>query len=213
VPTSCGAVRGAFSANGGTSTGRAVRDTCHTEVNAPNVKGREGNTPACRPHTRWDTNVRGSVAYTIPWADILVSSIFQYRPGIELNANMTVTKDQVTWEPDSASRATQPCTGAQAGQTGCFVTSGSTTANFQSPAGPGDLYSEGYTIFDLKFAKNIRFGRKRVNVGLDVYNLFNNDAIRGISETYPGTTAGVAWSTPTILLSPRFARFSVQLDF
>jgi hypothetical protein len=144
-----------------------------------------------------------------------VSSIFQYRPGIELNANMTVTKDQVTWEPDSAYRATQACTGAQAGQVGCFVTSGTTTATTYTVnlLDPGDLYSKGYTIFDLKFAKNIRFGRNRLNVGLDVYNLFNNDAIRGISETYPGTTAGVAWSTPTTLLSPRFARFSVQFDF
>jgi carboxypeptidase family protein len=203
-------------ANGGTSTGRAVRDQCHTEVNAPNVKSREGNTPACNPHTRWDTNVRGSVTYTIPWADILVSSIFQYRPGIELNANMTVTKDQVTWEQNSASRATAACTGAaQAGQVGCFVTQGATTATQTTVnlLDPGDIYGEGYTIFDLKFGKNIRFARKRLNVGVDVYNLFNNDAIRGIQETYPASNAGVVWSSPTVLLSPRFARLSIQFDF
>ena len=54
---------------------------------------------------------------------------------------------------------------------------------------PGDLYGEGYFIADLKLAKNIRFANKRVNVGVDVYNLFNNDAIRAYQATFtPWTT-------------------------
>jgi len=65
----------------------------------------------------------------------------------------------------------------------------------------------------------IRFGDKRLSVGVDVYNLFNNDAIRGINETYtiddPSTPAVEvnSWGTPTTLLSPRFARLQVQFDF
>jgi hypothetical protein len=201
--------------NGGTSTGRAVRDECYTEVDAPNAKAREGNSPACNPSVRYETNVRGSASYTIPWIDVLASTIFQYRPGIAYNANLTVTKDQVTWEPDSAYRATQPCTGAQAGQVGCFVTGGGTTATETTVnlLDPGDIYGEGYWIFDLKFAKNIRFANRRLNVGVDVYNLFNNDAIRGIQQTYPASAAGLAWGAPTVLLSPRFARLQVQFDF
>ena len=78
---------------------------------------------------------------------------------------------------------------------------------------PGDLYGEGYTIFDLKFAKIIRFANKRLNVGVDVYNLFNNDAIRGYQDTYPADANGVPWGTPQTLLSPRFARLQVQFDF
>jgi hypothetical protein len=207
---------GGLRASGGTSTGRAVRDQCYTELDGPNVKGREGNNPACRPKTRFETNVRGIASYTIPWADILVSTVFQYRPGIEYNANMTVTKDQVIWEPNSAYRATQPCTGAQAGQVGCFVTVGNNPTATQyivNLLDPGDLYGEGYALFDLKFAKNIRFADKRLNIGVDVYNLFNNDAIRAIEQTYPASSAGVAWGTPTVLLSPRFARLQVQIDF
>jgi hypothetical protein len=203
--------------NGGTSTGRAVRDECYTELDGPNVKAREGNSPACNPNVRYETNVRGSASYTIPWVDVLASTIFQYRPGIAYNANMTVTKDQVTWEPNSAGRATQAstCTGANAGQVGCFVASGGTTqtTTIVNLLDPGDVYGEGYWNFDLKFAKNIRFANKRLNVGVDVYNLFNNDAIRGIQQTYPGSAGGVVWSAPTVLLSPRFARLSVQFDF
>jgi hypothetical protein len=54
---------------------------------------------------------------------------------------------------------------------------------------------------------------------VDVYNLFNNDAIRSINDTYtiddPSTPAVEvnSWGTPTTLLSPRFARLQVQFDF
>jgi hypothetical protein len=57
---------GGLRVNGGTSTGRAVRDQCRTEHDAPNVKAREGNTPACNPYQRWTANVRGSASYTVP---------------------------------------------------------------------------------------------------------------------------------------------------
>ena len=40
----------------------------------------------------------------------------------------------------------------------------------------GELYGEGLRLWDLKFAKNIRFAGKRVNLGVDIYNLFNSDA-------------------------------------
>jgi outer membrane receptor protein involved in Fe transport len=98
---------------------------------------------------------------------------------------------------------------------GCFVASGGTTqtTTIVNLLDPGDVYGEGYWNFDLKFAKNIRFAGRRLNVGVDVYNLFNNDAIRGIQQTYPGSAGGVVWSAPTVLLSPRFARLSVQFDF
>ena len=82
----------------------------------------------------------------------------------------------------------------------------------------GQLYGEGYTIFDLKLGKNIRFGNKRLNVGVDVYNLFNNDAIRTYQDNYdvadnPATAVVEQWGQATGLLSPRFARLSVQFDF
>jgi hypothetical protein len=210
---------GGLRLNGGTSTGRAVRDQCRTELDAPNVKAREGNSPACNPYQRWESNVRGTASYTVPKIDVLVSTVFQYRPGSERSATYTVSKDQVVWEPNSASRASQPCTGAQAGQFGCFTPQGSTTATtYQFNAlDPGDLYGEGYTLFDLKLAKNIRFAGKRLNVGVDIYNLLNNDAILAYESTFPAVTtgpaAGTPWGTPTGLLSPRFARLQVQFDF
>ncbi len=214
--------------NGGTTTGRAVRDLCLAQVNRPDVRQNEGHAPECNPATRWETNVRGTAAYTIladkPWADILVSTVFQWRPGVERAANHAFTKDEITWEPASAARATAPCpAGATAGQVGCFTGSAGSTTNTASIQtinllNTGQLYGEGYTIFDLKLAKNIRFANRRLNIGVDVYNLFNNDAVRTYQDNYdvadnPATAVVEQWGQATGLLSPRFARLSVQFDF
>ena len=174
--------------NGGTSTGRSVRDLCHTSLDGPNVRQHDGVPPECNPHRRWDTNVRGSAAYTIlpnkPWADVLVSAVFQWRPGVAREATHIFTNNQVTWEASSAARTTAPCpAGPTAGQVGCFTAgapgSGVTATTYSvNMLNTGELYGEGYSIVDLKLAKNVRFANKRVNVGVDIYNLFNNDAIR-----------------------------------
>jgi hypothetical protein len=212
--------------NGGTTTGRAVRDLCYsprgnTNSDGPNVQQHDGVPPACNPYTRWETNVRGTATYTIPKVDVLVSTVFQWRPGVERSANRTFTKDEVTWEASSASRATQPCTGAQAGQVGCFTPTGNTitaTTYTVNLLNPGELYGEAYSIFDVKVGKNLRFAGKRANIGVDIYNLFNNDAIRQFQDNFdvadnPATAVVEQWGQATGLLSPRFVRLTLQFDF
>jgi hypothetical protein len=199
-----------------------VRDLCHSETDSPNVRSYEGTTPQCNPKRRWDTNLRGSAAYTIPKIDTLVSTVFQWRPGVARDANFTFTKDQVTWEPGSAARATAPCpAGATAGQVGCFTaTGGGVTASTYTVnlINTGELYGEGYSIVDVKIGKNFRFANKRVNVGVDIYNVFNNDAIRNYENDLdqadnPTTPVIEQFGQATELLSPRFVRMSIQFDF
>jgi hypothetical protein len=213
-------------ANGGTSTGRSVRDLCHASLDGPDVKQHDGTTPSCNPFRRWETNVRGSASYTIlpnkTWADVLVSTVFQWRPGVSRSANHTFTKDQVTWAPGSTARATAPCpAGPTAGQVGCFTPVGGTitaTGYTVDMLNVGELYGEGYTEFDVKLAKNVRFANKRLNIGVDIYNVFNNDSIRSYQDNFdtvdiPATPVIEQWGQATTLLSPRFVRLSIQLDF
>jgi hypothetical protein len=217
---------GGLRVNGGTSTGRSNRDTCYTELDGPNVRGRDDGNYAggCRPHRPFQTRINGSAAYTIPKVDVLVSSVFQVQPGVERAMNVTYTKDQVAWEPNSAYRATSGtlCTGANAGQTGCFVVSGgalSQTTYQVNVLDFGDLYGESIWNVDLKLAKNLRFGNKRVNLGVDVYNVFNNDSVDQYVDTWtfdnPATPAVEVnnWGNASRILSPRFARLSVQFFF
>ena len=87
----------------------------------------------------------------------------------------------------------------------------------------------GLRLWDLTFKKNVRFWNKRLQVGLDIYNLFNSDAALTYQNTYTafrlpnGTwvednpnTPGVEfndWNRVTGLTNPRFARFSLTFDF
>jgi hypothetical protein len=64
--------------------------------------------------------------------------------------------------------------------------------------------------FDVRVAKVIHWGRMRSNVGIDVYNLLNSNAVLNYNQTFvPGGT----WLQPLQVLTPRFFKVSAQIDF
>ena len=78
----------------------------------------------------------------------------------------------------------------------------------------GDLYGARVTQFDMRFAKVIRFlGGRRADIGIDLYNLFNASAPTTFQQTFDFATNGGTYMTPTGLVSPRFARFNVTVNF
>jgi hypothetical protein len=218
--------------NGGTNTGRTSRETCRSMNDQPNVRGREGREleGGCMSPTIWTTRFNGSAAYNIPRVDVLISTVFQSVPGASRIAQFSYNKNDIMWNPDSAFRATEPCASAANG-TGCLGTArNSTTATNVQLLIPNEILGERTTLFDLKFAKNLRFNNKRAVVGVDVYNLLNSDAISSYVTSFtgsfvngvwtpavdnPATTAteGNQWGNPQTLLSPRFVRLSVQFNF
>jgi hypothetical protein len=211
-----------FRINGGTSTGRTQRDTCFASLDNPNVQGREGNEygAGCRAFVPWSTRVNGTASYVIPWVDVLVSTVFQSLPGDFIAANLEYTKDQVTWAPGSEARATRPCTGGVAAAgTGCFGLNADDDDQTVGLLLSNEFQGERTTLFDMKFAKNIRFGNRRATIGVDIYNFLNSDAITGYNDNYvidnPATPAVEAnpWLTPQSIVAPRFVRLSFQLSF
>jgi Carboxypeptidase regulatory-like domain len=207
--------------NGGTSTFRAVRDSCLNMIDAPNVRGREGHEyeAGCQTQVPWLTRIQGSAAYVIPKVDVLVSTVFQSLPGPEITASVTYSKEQIIWNPASASRATTPCAVAANG-TGCLGgPARNLTTSIVQLLLNNEMFGERTTLFDLKIAKNIRFGNKRATIGADIYNVANSDAIDTYVATYTPdnpTTPQVEvnnWMNPMILVSPRFVRLSVQFSF
>jgi hypothetical protein len=208
--------RGGLRISGGTSTGRSNRSTCYTDLDNPNVVGREGNDygGGCKPYRPFQTNVRANAAYTIPYIDVLAGVVFQYRPGSERSANLDINSTDVVWQEFSQGRA-----GTDFNTFG----GGIDLLDF------GDLYGEGFRQTDLNFGKNFRFGRKRVNIGVNVYNLFNTDAATGYENDYtafrmpdnswvtdnPNTAAVEVneWGNITSIATPRFMRLQVTFDF
>ena len=213
--------------NGGTSTYRTNRDDCSTILDVGTnptsqpLKGREGAPymDGCINKSPFQTRLNGSAAYVIPWVDILVSTVFQSFPGVERTANMTFSKNDVIWNPEAAFRANLACTGAAAfAGNGCLGTTRNTATVGTNLLNNNELYGERITLFDLKFAKNIRFSNKRATIGVDVYNLFNSDAIDTYDNTYtpdnPNTPQNEnTWGQADGLVSPRFARVQIQFNF
>jgi hypothetical protein len=217
-------MRGGVRVNGGTSTGRSFRDLCEYEINGPSQRQREGGRgPSCYVWRPWQTNARGSATYTIPWADVLASVVFQSRPGVERSANFTHTYRDVIWAPGSEWRATNtagcPTVGALAAPVGCLYGVGNNNNIMLNALDFSDMYGERLTLFDLKLGKNFRFARKRLNIGVDVFNLFNSDAIDQYVNTYtidnPATAAVEVnnWGNAQSLVSPRFTQLTIQFDF
>jgi hypothetical protein len=216
-------------AQAGTGTSRTRRDTCNSQLDPPSVRGREGAEyrAGCLSLQPWRTTVRGSITYVVPKIDILVSSVFQSLPGAEQTAQFTFSKDQVTW--GTASRATLPCPppppGAPSNGVGCFFSAqGGTLAQPTATTVPvqlllsNELFGERVTTFDVKVAKNIRFSGRRLNVGVDVYNVVNSDAISSYNSNFvidnPATEANEnTWLQPMGLVSPRFLRLQIQFNF
>jgi Carboxypeptidase regulatory-like domain len=215
---------GGIRIQGGTSTGRTQRDTCHASLDAPNVRGREGAEylAGCKTLTPWQTTVKGSMSYTIPKVDVLVSTVFQSQPGTELTANVTYDKSEVAWNPASASRAAVPCATAALG-TGCFNGVNFFTVFANTVSVPLYLNNEAYgpriQLWDLKIAKNIRFAGKRLTLGADIYNMFNSDGITQFNATYtrdnPATPAVEVnhWLEPILIAPPRFVRGQITFNF
>jgi len=78
---------------------------------------------------------------------------------------------------------------------------------------PGAIYGDRINVIDLRVAKVLRFGGKRLNLGIDLYNLFNTNTATTYESVFDVATAGARWLQPTAVLSPRATRFNVQFDF
>jgi hypothetical protein len=76
---------------------------------------------------------------------------------------------------------------------------------------PGELYPEQVRTMDVRFAKVLRFGRSRTDVGIDLFNLFNSNAGTAFNSAFG--TDGATWNRPTTILNPRAVRFNVTVSY
>ena len=167
---------GGLRISGGTSTGRSLRNTCRVDGDNPNVKGREGNLygGGCDIYNPYQLNARASGSYTIPWVDVLAGVAFQSRPG---NAHRRQLERAVHGGGMGAGQR-QPHWHA------CSTVSSPPPTQTVNLLDFGDLYGERTNNWDLTLRKNIRFAGKRLNFGVDIYNLFNSDAATVYNQTY-----------------------------
>ncbi len=80
---------------------------------------------------------------------------------------------------------------------------------------PGALYGDRVNEFDVRFAKILKFGRTRTNVGVDLYNIINSAAVLSYNQNFNTTVLSGpgSWLQPTSVLQPRFVKISATIDF
>ncbi|HXH25776.1 MAG TPA: TonB-dependent receptor [Vicinamibacterales bacterium] len=201
-------LRGGLTVQGGTSTGRGVRDNCEVVAKLPELLFAGGvwqRPESCRVEEPWLTQLRGLAAYTVPKVDVQIGVGFQFKPGtLGIGGNDAATNGQSV----SANFLVPSAVAAQTLGRPLSLGAANTTVNLLLP---GELYGERVNQVDVRLAKVLRFGRTRALVGFDVYNLFNDNP--GLSYNQAFGVDGSTWLRPTSLLLPRFVRFNATVDF
>ena len=181
----------------GTNTGRKIDDTCATVVKIDSPDPRD-----CRLTPPYQTTVRGLATYTIPRVDVLVSASIRSQPALGLTATWPVPNAIVT---------------QLLGRLPPGATAGGNT-NVALLDNEHRLYADTRrTQLDMRVAKVFRFGRRRLDVGVDGENLLNTNYPTAYESTYQyslGNTAqGGTWNNPTAIYTPRFARLNLTFSF
>jgi hypothetical protein len=194
---------------GGTSSGRGVRDNCEVVAAVPETLfvAAPGNTRweqpgSCHVVEPFQTQFRGLASYVIPKIDVQISTGIQLKPGTggvggndsasngaSLNANYNLTNAQVL------AILGRPLVGGAANIPVNLLV-------------PGQQYGDRVNQVDLRAAKIIRLGGTRTLVGFDLYNLLNSNPGLTYNQAY-----GPNYLRPTSILMPRFIRFNATVDF
>ena len=198
-------LRGGVTRPGGHEHRTRRQDRCETvvKIDSPDPRG-------CAVTEPWITAVRGLASYTVPKVDVLVSATVRSlrttipflaannsaTNGASLNANYNVPNTVV-----------QGLLGRLPSGTNA---NGTTTVNLVEPA---QVYGDRVTQIDMRFAKVLRFGGSRADIGVDLYNLLNTNDAAGYEQTFDYATQGASWLRPTSIVPPRFAQVNVTLNF
>ena len=192
---------------GGTSTGQTVSDNCDVRTRLPELAttttgtsafgpGLMGSSvtplsPYCHVASGFLTQFKGLGSYLVPRVDVQLSAAYQSKPGALLAADYAV--------PNSA---VAPSLGRNLSGNAPNV-----TVNLVEP---GTLYGDRVNELDIRVAKILRYRRTRTTLALDMYNTLNSSAVLAYNTAFvPGGT----WLQPTTIMTPRFLRLTVEIDF
>ena len=204
-------VRNGLTFQGGTSSGRGVRDTCAlwdalpeliAPFNAPFGFPLKTQVNACHVDEPFLTQVRGLATYEVPKIDVQLGASFRSVPGTFTSLTNSGTTGSNGF---SLNAVYTPAPGEIEGILGRSQSNALAQYNLLLP---GQMYTPRLTYFDLRAAKVLRFGGTRTEVGFDLYNLFNSNTATALNTNY-----GATFLQPTGIQSGRLARFNVTIDF
>jgi hypothetical protein len=202
---------GGMTVMGGTSTGQTVADNCDVRARLPELETTATGaspmgagvgvgfasssvtplSPYCHVAFGIQTQFRGLAAYELPAVDVQLSATIQSKPGAMLLANYAVPNAAVAASLGRDLSADAP----------------NVTVNLLQP---GTSYGDRINQVDIRVAKMLRHGEGRTMVALDVYNALNSSAALSYNHAF---APGAPWPRPNTILTPRFLRISVDMEF
>ncbi|HKH69764.1 MAG TPA: carboxypeptidase regulatory-like domain-containing protein [Vicinamibacterales bacterium] len=192
--------RNGLTFQGGFSGGYSTSDNCEVREKLPEIALLN---PYCHIETSFLPQYKGIATYIVPRIDVSVSGTFTSKPGIQVSGFGTPVAGGAFAANYTISNAlVQPILGRPLAGSAPNI-----TVNLIEPHSVlGDRVNE----LNMRVGKVLRFGRSRANVGVDFYNLLNAATPLSYNQAF---IPGGAWLTPTSVLSARFAKLSMQLDF
>jgi hypothetical protein len=207
---------------GGTSTGNVVEDECGVVAAHPEMyisglgwggtldffkqfNPSIGQWPQafCHRESGWNTNIKGLASYNIPKIDVLLSGTWHSVPYPGNNFPSVTSQSLV---------------GQLLAINGLDFNLGRPLASgapieFLNIVEPGKLNYERLSQADMRIGKNLRYGRTRTLVALDIFNLFNSNTPDVYSTTYTAPSPTSTYLNPLSITVGRFFKISAQLDF
>jgi hypothetical protein len=196
---------------GGTSSGRGVRDTCALWAALPELIAPftapfgfplKQRVDACHVDEPVLTQVRGLASYEIPKILVQLGASFRSVPGTFTSLTNTGTTGSNGF---SLNAVYTPAAGEIEGILGRSQSNAIAQYNLLLP---GQIYTPRLTYFDLRVAKVLKFGGTRTQVGFDLYNLLNSNTPTALNQNY-----GATFLNTTSIQDARTVRFNLTLDF
>jgi hypothetical protein len=127
----------------------------------------------CHNFEPWQTTLRGLVTYTVPKIDVLVSAVLRSQPPQLLGGDAETTASWIV--PNSViAAALGTCRRAQRRRARRRFTLGDNEHR---------IYADNRrSQIDMRFAKIVRFGRYRTDIGVDLNNLTNTNYSTGTTR-------------------------------
>ena len=198
--------RNGLTVQGGFAGGYSTADVCEIRAKVPEmvIFGTSGLTnPYCRIETGFMPQYKGIATYVVPKIDVTLSGTFTSKPGIQVSGFGTpVAGGAFAANYTVSSAALQPILGRPLAGNAPNI-----TVNLIEPH---SILGERVNELNMRVGKIFRFGPARANVGVDFYNLLNAATPLSYNQAF---IPNGAWLTPTSVLSARFAKLSLQLDF
>ena len=192
--------RNGLTVQGGFSGGYSTSDNCEVRDKVPEIALLN---PYCHIETSFLPQYKTVATYTVPFIDATVSGTFTSKPGIQVSGFGTPVAG-------GAFAANYTVSNAVVSQTLGRPLAGNAPNITVNLIEPHSILGARVNELNLRVGKIVRVGRTRANVGVDLYNALNAATPLSYNQAF---IPNGAWLRPTAVLSARFAKLSLQLDF